>query len=58
VYRDGKYRTSFLEIMVVLLVKFLGWNHQLDSNKLESFPLKSGHYLINLSQERKERHPS
>jgi hypothetical protein len=66
----GKYRArakevaqsteerSFLEIMVVLLSEFLGWNHQLDSNKLESFPLKSGYYLRNLAQERKERHPS
>ena len=37
--------------MVVLLGELLGWNHQLDGNKLESFPLKSGHYLRNLSPE-------
>lgn len=35
----------FLEIMVVLLGKLLGWNHQLDGNKLVSFSLESGHYL-------------
>lgn len=37
----------FLEIMVVLLGELLGWNHQLDGNKLVSFSLKSGHYLRN-----------
>lgn len=38
---------SFFEIMIVLLGKFLGWNHQLDGNELESFSLKPGHYLRN-----------
>lgn len=38
---------SFLQIMVVLLGELLGWNHQLDGNKLVSFSLKSGHYLRN-----------
>ena len=49
---------SFLEIMVVLLGKLLGWNHQLDGNKLVSFSLESGHYLRNLLPERKDTETS
>uniref|UniRef100_J3MAE1 Uncharacterized protein n=1 Tax=Oryza brachyantha TaxID=4533 RepID=J3MAE1_ORYBR len=39
---------SVFQIMIVLLSKFFGWNHQLDGNKLESFSFKSGQYLRNL----------
>ena len=38
---------SVFQIMIVLLSKFFGWNHQLDGNKLESFSFKSGQYLRN-----------
>jgi hypothetical protein len=56
----GKYRArankvtqsieerSFFHILIVLLSKFLGWNNQLDRNKLVSFSLESGQDLINL----------
>jgi hypothetical protein len=41
---------SFFQIMIVLPSKFLGWNNQLDGNKLVSFSLESGQDLRNLWQ--------